>query len=178
MRFLRFGGGALALVVLFSVVGIGCASQTIRGDELYKDDPNFRIDEEAKIEDTTRNRKVLDVVAQYRKAVTTKDFGTLKRLVSEEYYDNGGTTDTTEDDYGFERLEEVWELMANHAEEIKYTITIKDVSYQHSRAQISYEYRFAYKYKLEDKPTWDAGVEVNQIQMVKKDDRWRIISGL
>lgn len=174
----KFTGHALVLGWAMLLLGVGCADHLIQGEELYDKDPGFRIGEEAQIEDNTQNRKVLDVLAQYRKAVVAKDFGTLKRLVSEDYYDNGGTTDTTEDDYGWEKLSEVFELMANHAEEIKYKVVVKDLKYENERAMVTYEYEYAYKYDLGPKPSWDAGVEVNQVEMIKHKDRWRITSGL
>lgn len=168
--------GVVATVVM--MLGFGCASQTIKGDELYKDQRGFRIGDKAKIPDSNKNREVLDIVAQYQKAVSSKDFGTLKRLIAQEYYDNGGTTDTTEDDYSGTKLPELFEMMAKHAEEIKYDVTVKRVQYKHKRALVDYEYKYAYKYKVGDKPTWDAGVEVNRLELVPENGRWRIASGL
>ncbi len=167
------------LVVGWSLgIGAGCAAATIQSDEIYADDPAFRIADDSEIEDTTRNREVLDVLAQYRKAVVRKDFGTLKRVISKNYYDNGGTTATTDDDYGYEELANVFERMAQHAEEIKYRVTVRDVTYERERARVTYEYKYAYKYVLGEKPTWDAGTEVNRTEMVREDGRWKIIGGL
>lgn len=167
---------AMFLVAVF--LAGGCASQVIKNNEIYEDQKGFRIAEDAEIPDNTKNRKVLDVVAAYQRAVATKDFGTLKRLVSEDYYENAGTTNTTEDDYGNKRLPEIFELMANHAEEINYTVVIKRIQYQRDRALVDYEYKYAYKYEVGEKPTWDAGVEVNRLELVPADGRWRITSGL
>lgn len=169
---------AIGLGWLLVLSAGGCASQTIKKQGLYEDQSGFRVAEDAEIPDNTKNREVLNVVAQYQRAMTNKDFGTLKRLVAEEYYENSGTTDTTEDDYGSEKLPKVYELMANHAEEIKYDITVKRVRFRRDRALVEYEYEYSYKFSVDDKPNWDAGVDVNQLELVSEDGSWKIVSGL
>jgi hypothetical protein len=169
-------GSGTMLLALFLV---GCASQTIKNDELYQDRPGFRLSEEAEIRDNTKNRQVLDVVAQYQNAVTNKDFAALKRIVSEDYYSNSGTTDTTEDDYGNEQLGDTFEMMANYADEIRYKVKVQSISYKNDRAMVEYEYEYAYKFQVGDKPSWDAGVDMNELELVPEDDGdWKIASGL
>jgi len=167
------------VLVSASVLSSGaCASQTIRDEELYDEQKGFRIADEAEISDNEKNRKVLNVVARYQRALTNKDFGTLRSLIAADYYDNSGTTDTTEDDYGADRLPEIYELMAQHAEEIKYDITIQRVHYERRRALVEYEYEYSYKFEVDDKPSWDAGFDVNQLELVSADGGWKIVSGL
>lgn len=165
--------------MLLALFLVGCASQTIKNDELYKDRPGFRLAKDAEIRDNTKNRQVLDVVAQYQNAVTNKDFAALKRIVSEDYYSNSGTTDTTEDDYGREQLGDTYEMMANYAEEIRYKVKVQSISYENNRALVEYEYEYAYKYQVGDKPSWDAGADMNELELVAdKDGGWKIASGL
>jgi hypothetical protein len=156
----------------------GCGDQFIRSDELYQDDPGFSIAEDVEIPDTTQSRQALDVLAQYRQAVVQKDFGALNRLVSNDYYDNAGTTDTTKDDYDAERLSEVFEMMAEHTESISYKVLVKDVEIQKDRAFVDYEYEYSYQYKFGDEVKWDAGVEVNRLELVEKGGSYKIVSGL
>jgi len=163
---------------LLVLSGGGCASATINKQELYEDQQGFRVAEDAEIQDSKKNREVLNVVAQYQRAMTDKDFGTLKRLVADKYYENAGTTDTTEDDYGTEELPGVYELMANHAEAIKYDITVKRLRHQRDRALVEYEFEYSYKFEVDEKPNWDAGVDVNQLELVSENGRWKIVSGL
>ncbi|MFB6265078.1 MAG: hypothetical protein ABEL76_15875 [Bradymonadaceae bacterium] len=167
--------GALAFVL---VAGSACGSKYIKNDELYEDQPAFRIDKKAEIRDNTRNRKVLDVLARYRRALVEKDFGALKRLIAEDYYDNGGTTATTDDNYGREKVVASFERLANYAEDIEYKVTVKDLTYERNRAKLRYEYEYAYKYTVGEKPSWDAGVELNELEVVQKDGSWKIVSGL
>lgn len=168
----------IGLALLSMVALSACATGSIRKQDLYKDQRGFRIGKKAEIRDSTRNRQVLNVVAQYQQAITNKDFGTLERLISDDYYDNAGTTDTTSDDYGASELPGIWEKLAQYAEEIKYDITVKKVTHKRRRALVKYEYEYAYKVKVGDKPEWDAGVDVNQLELVSRNGNWKILSGL
>ena len=156
----------------------GCASEYIRGEDFYVEDADFRIDEEAKIKDTVENREILDVMAKYRQAIVKKDFGTLNRIIAEDYYDNASTTNTTRDDYGRAQLDELFEMLANHAESIQYRIIIKDVRVERDEAFVDYEYRYAYQFKIGEEVSWDAGVEVNRVTLKQQEDSWKILSGL
>lgn len=168
----------MLIVALTALGSVACGSDYIRSENLYADDPGFTIDDETEIPDTTVNREVLDVLAHYRQAVISKDFGSLKRLVSKHYYDNGGTTDTTTDDYSAEHLGKVFELMAQHADDIKYNVTVKDVEVRKDRAFVDYKFDYAYQYKVDDEVAWDAGVDVNRLELAREDGRWMIVSGL
>jgi hypothetical protein len=166
------------LVSLTALGSVACGGEYIRSENLYADDPGFQVAEEAEIPDNTVNREVLNILVEYRKAVVRKDFGALKRLISEDYYDNAGSTDTTEDDYSAQHLGEVFELMAQHADEIKYNVLVQDVGVRKDRAYVDYKYDYAYQYAVGDEIAWDAGVEVNRLELVQEDGSWRIVSGL
>lgn len=167
------------MILLLMVSGLmACASPHLRSDNIYSDDQAFLIDEEVQILDTKEHREVLEVLYNYRLALVAKDFGALNRLISADYYDNAGTTHTTADDYGREELNEIFEMMAQYAENIQYRVLVKGVVVDGARAHIDYEYRYSYQYKIGDEVTWDAGVDVNRLQLVLEQDRWRITSGL
>lgn len=167
------------IVITGLLVGlVGCAPNHVRSDELYPDSTEFTIDEEAEIEDTEQVREVLDTLYQYREALVNKNFGSLNRLISAEYYDNAGTTHTTGDDYSHDELSEVFELMANHANEIRYSVIVKDVEVGDEEAHIDFEYEYAFQYRIADQETWDAGKDVNRLELIREDEQWRIISGL
>ena len=166
----------LGLVLLSAmIVTSACSPGYIRPNDIYANDPTFKIDPESRIPDTLETRKVL---AQYRLALVNKDFGTLNRLVSEDYYDNAGTTHTTSDDYGVKELRASFELMASHTEGIQYKVLVKDLTFEEQRAHVDYEYEYAYEYKVGDESTWDAGVEVNRLRLAREGDVWRIVGGL
>jgi hypothetical protein len=155
-----------------------CSSGYIRSDDLYPDDQNFRIDSEANIPDTTETREVLNVLYLYRQALVNKDVGALNRLVSDEYYENAGTTHTTSDDWTRSDLGEVLEMVIQSAEEIQYRVLVKDVQIQGRQARIDYEFQYAFRFRVDDREELDAGRDVNRLELVQEGDRWRITGGM
>lgn len=167
----------LVLLVMVSFL-MACGSAYLEADEHYPEERGFTIDEEAEIADTLEHRQVIDILLQYRNAVVRKDVGSLRRLVSEDYYDNGGTTDTTRDDFGVDQLPDIFELIAQHAEQIKYDVTVKDVAVTDDVAYVDYEYEYAFQYKVGEQTSWDAGLEVNRLELGRRNGEWKIVSGL
>ncbi len=168
----------LLVLVGFAFTTVACAGNQVRSDDVYPDDPNFMISDDAEIADTEEVREVLDVLYQYREAMVSKDFGALTRMASRDYYDNAGTTHTTEDDYGYDELADIFELMAQYAQEVQYEILVKDVVVDDHRAHVDYQFEYAYQYRMADQDTWDAGIDVNRMEFQREDDRWMIISGM
>lgn len=168
----------LLFVLLVSMTAAACGPTYLMDDNFHAEDLDFRIDDEAKIQDTSSHREVLEVLAKYRVAIVKKDFGTLNSIIASEYYENAGTTNTTKDDYGHPQLKDLFELMAQHSESIQYKITVKQIEVSKREAQVDYEYRYAYQYKVGEEMSWDAGVEVNRVQLRQMDGVWKIISGL
>lgn len=169
---------SFAAFVVAAMTLTACGSEFINDDTLYTDDMDFSIDGESRILDTVESREVLDVLAKYRVAIVKKDFGTLNRLVSADYYDNASTTDTTRDDYGREGLSETFELMAQHAESIQYKLTVKGLEIDRGLAHVDYEYSYAYQYRVGDEVAWDSGTDVNRVQFKQVEGEWKIIAGL
>lgn len=169
---------ALSAALVSLLLLSACGASYLRTDDIYEEQAGFAIDEEAEIRDTTDNRKVMDVLITYRNAMVRKDVGALRRLISERYYDNGGTTDTTRDDYAAEALPEIFELLAQRADQIKYDVVVKNLEVKEGVAFVDYEYQYAYQYSVGDQPTWDAGLDVNRLELESEDGEWKIVSGL
>lgn len=175
MRYLQ-----LFLVLALTTLITACGPSYLRTDsnENWQDSSGFRIDEEAEIADTPENRQLVDLLVKYRDAMVDKDVGQLKRLVATDYYENAGTTDTTSDDYGATDLAKIFEMVSKHASQIRYDVVLKDIEIKGDEAAIDYEYRYAYRYEVGEQATWDAGVELNRIELEDRDGEWKIVSGL
>ncbi len=171
----------MRLLTLFSILILGfssCAASHLNTEDHYEDQRGFTIDEEANVDDTLQNREVIDVLLQYRDALVRKDFGSLKRIISTEYFDNGGSTNTTTDDYDTESTPALFEMLAKHTEGIKYKVILKSVEVKDNIAFVDYEFEYAYAYKVGGEITWDAGIDVNRLELTSEDGDWKIISGL
>ncbi len=170
----------LLTLFLFLLLGFSSCAPTHLTSETahYENQNGFSIDEEAEILDTVQNREVIDILLQYRDALVRKDFGGLKRLISTRYFDNGGTTNTTKDDYDNKALPDLFEQLAKHTEGIKYKVTLKSVEVNDKIAFVDYEFEFAYAYKVGGEITWDAGIDVNRLELTSENGEWKITSGL
>ncbi len=166
------------IMVVGGLLASGCASSGLQSDELYPDTPEFQISDEVTIADTPEHREILEVLYEYRLALVTKDFGALNRLVSEDYYDNAGTTHTTADDYGYQNLPEIFELLANYADDIQYGVKVQELRVDGRQASIDFRYDYAYRFEIGDQETWDAGSDINRLDLRREGDVWRIISGM
>jgi hypothetical protein len=175
MKHRKISGSILTCLV---TIFIGCGPDFIRTEPHFQAEEGFRVDDDAKIEDSVSHRELLNALLAYRKAVVNKDFGGLKNMIADSYYENGGTTDTTKDDYDQASLPGIFEMLAQHSDQIKMEITVKDVGQSGNRAHVDYEYRYAYEYNVGDKSEWDAGVELNRLEFVSEDGAWKIVSGL
>lgn len=163
------------LILIFSTA---CGPDYLRKESHYADVHGLEIDETSEIPDTAENRAVVNVLIQYRNALVTKDVGTLKRLVSDTYYENAGTTDSTRDDYGAAELPDVFELLASKADEIKFDIELKHVEVKGDKAMVDYEFKYAYRFAVGDQQNWDAGTDLNRLELFAENGEWKIISGL
>lgn len=167
----------LSLLLVFSLL-VGCGASQITSENFHAEDRDFVIDREATIQDTSEAREVLEVLAEYRRALIQKDFGTLNRIISQDYYSNAGTTHTTADNYGRAQLDEIFEMIAQHAEQVRYRISVKELVVDGVRARVDFEYEYAYQFRVGDREEWDAGVDVMRMEFAREGDRWRIIGGM
>lgn len=167
----------LLLMLVFAGFVSACGADYLR-KESYPEVDGFDIDQEAQIEDSAEHREVVAVLIEYRGALVNKDIGRLKRLIADDYYSNAGTTNTTSDDYGAGELPEVFELLSQHADEVKYDVVLKAVSVNGKKASVDYEYKYAYQYDVDGQPSWDAGVDLNRLEMEQREGDWKIVSGL
>jgi len=138
----------------------------------------LQIAEDSEILDSQTNVEILEVVTTYQAAMEKKDMAALGKLVSPEYYENGGTTDNTEDDYGREGLGDVFARIDENVETVRFHVLVKDIRVEGDRAQVFYEYTWNFLYKIGDVPRWESGTDVNRLDMVKESGRWWISRGL
>lgn len=140
----------------------------------------LHFDEESKVKDNSENRQVLEVVDAYRVAMEKRDVSALRGLISDEYYENAGTTDTTEDDYGVAGVPSVMTRLSDQVKALHLDVVVKEMQVSGDRAYVVYEYIWNYRYEVnEDEPKWDAGRDLNRMELVRDDGGlWKITRGL
>ena len=151
--------------VLLAVLLTGCAPSLIAGTN---------------IEDTPENREIVGLVDTYRKAVEERDEVTLLRMVSRKYNENGSTTDTQDDDYGYGTLtDQVLPQLHDNVKEIHYRVQIRRIGRpdaEHAYAEFEFLARFLYAEGGREK--WQTLNDFNRLDLVLEDGAWKIESGL
>lgn len=161
---------ALATVLAFSLISqSGCSGRFLQGDIIHA---------EAEIRNTPENIEAMEVVDAYRHAIEAMDVERLRNLVSRDYYENAGTTNTTEDDYGYEGLENLFDLLTHHVKEARVNVKIRDIRVYGDRADVVFEYAYTMLYSVGDTQRWQTERDINRIQLHREDDEWLIVSGL
>lgn len=139
----------------------------------------IKVDDEATIVDTETNRAVLSVVTRYHEAIENRDTDALSRLISDDYYENGGTSERTDDDYGRSGVPEALDRFTRAIKHIRFEIVVKDLRVDGDRAQVFYEYSYNYLFQVGEVPQWEAGRDVNRMDLVREaSGDWKITRGL
>lgn len=166
-------GTSSILVLSLSLTVTGCAEHYI---------PN------TDVEDTEDNRDVVAFCEQYRKAVERKDASAILKLVSPDYYEDGGNPDASDDmDYAqFKRwitgeaaAEDAEEVSLMDATAIRHEIRYRRVTLENERVLVDYTYSGSYRIPVGRTDAWKRAVEDNRLELVRDDlGEYKIIAGM
>ena len=153
---------SLTLSLLLSLSGCGAA--LIKGTE---------------VKDTPANRAIHALLEEYRAAMEARDGKRLLKLVSNRYYENASSTDSSDDDYGYERLEkDVVAKLRDNVKKVQYRVLLKRVIVKGDRAFAEYEYMARYLFSEGGREQWKMLNDFNRLDLAKEDGAWKIIAGL
>lgn len=153
-----------AISFLLAAGLVACAPAYIQGTE---------------IEDTPANREIVGMVEAYRKALEERDEVTLLRLISRRYVENGSTTDTSDDDYGYEALtQRVLPKLHDNIKDIQYRVQLRRVAISGDRAFAEFEFVARFLYSEGGRDRWQALNDFNRLDFTLEDGAWKIESGL
>lgn len=159
-----------SLVAVLALLALGACGRQYIDSGLY--------DDELRVRNTEDNAALTELMQSYADALEALDLDAIRSMISEEYYENGGTTDTTMDDYGQEGLGPMLALLAEHVDEMRIAITIRDIVVDEELADVLFEYEVRARYTVEGTSRWETERDVNRLQFQREDAGWRIISGL
>jgi hypothetical protein len=130
------------------------------------------------VEETEFNRKVVEFVEEYRRAVERRNIALLLRLAHPSYYEDGGNIDTS-DDLDFAGLQGYLEERFRKVHAIRYEIRYRDVSLgRNDHIYVDYTYSASYKLPTPTGDVWRRRVADNRIELVPEKDTFRIVSGM
>jgi len=153
-----------ALVPSIALAGLlsGCATSTIGNTS---------------IKDTERNRKILEVVEQYHRALESLDADAVLELVSPDYYEDLGNTDDA-DDYDYEGLARSLHREFERTKTIRLDIRVDDIAVDKDTAyaEVYYDIRAQNEYPSGLK--WERTTDRTRLTFERVGEDWRIVSGL
>jgi hypothetical protein len=131
------------------------------------------------VEDTDENRRVIEFCETYRRAVERRDIPKLIKMAHADYYENGGTVDTS-DDMDRTALNEYLEEKFADTRGIRYEIRYRRVGAgRHNLVFVDYTFSASYKVKTEDGMAWRRNVEDNRLELIPQgEDDFLILSGM
>ncbi len=155
------------------------------------------------VEDTEDNRSVVTFCERYRHAVELKEVGELMKLASNEYYEDGGNIDAS-DDLDYAGLKEYLKTRFVDAQAIRYEIRYRRILHQtlsskgneagengekkpndpagEPKELIFVDYTYSASYRIpaaKGGDEWHRRVDDNRLEILKYDDNtFRIVAGM
>ena len=130
------------------------------------------------VEETEFNRKVVEFVEEYRRAVERRNIAMLLKLAHPSYYEDGGNIDTS-DDLDFAGLKTYLEDKFRDVHAIRYEIRYRDVTMgRNDRIFVDFTYSASYKLPTPNGDVWRRRVADNRIELIPENDSFRIVSGM
>lgn len=131
------------------------------------------------VEDTDRNRKVIDFCEQYRHAVEHRNVAMLLQFADPRYYEDGGNADAS-DDLDYAGLREYLEGRFKDTRAIRYEIRYRRVGEGRKEHSIYVDFTFSASYKIPtpDGELWHREVADNRLELVPAGETFKILSGM
>jgi len=129
------------------------------------------------VEDTDKNRRVVEFCEVYRKALERKDITTLLELASPRYYEDGGNVDA-EDDIDYAGLKDYLSEKFEDATAIRYEIRYRNVVHDDDYVLVHYTYSGSYRLPTAEGEKWKSTVEENRLELVPDGESYKIVTGM
>ncbi len=154
---------ALVIVALLAAFAFGCSKTNI---------PN------TDVEDNSDNRKVVLFCEDYRHAVEDKNVGSLMKMASPRYHEDGGNTND-EDDIDFDGLKEFLVGTFVKTTQIRYEIRYRKVTFTESnRVYVDYTYAASFRIPGVKGQEWKHSIADNRLELVPDGEGYKIVAGM
>ena len=127
---------------------------------------------------TAENKQVFDVVRAYQEAVENRDIEALRKLVSQRYHENGGTTDNVSDDYGYDKLMQRLEMLTKNVKRVDLKIRLVEMNVTDLEAVVDCEFRgrtLLSEGSVDAYRSWD---NFARMRLAKEGGKWLFVGGL
>lgn len=132
------------------------------------------------VEDTPENRRVVEFVELYRKAVEERDVRALLEMASPVYLDDNGTP-LGEDDIDFESLRTKLSSWRDRVLDVRYEIKYRRVTWEETRIFVEFRYTASFRVKLNGgDERWSRRLNDHRLVLTEDEgeERFQIVSGM
>jgi hypothetical protein len=163
---------ALSLAVApFVSAGTGCAERYIPNTDVV---------------DTEDNRDVVAFCEQYRHAVERKDAVVMLKMISPDYYEDGGNPDASDDmdyvqfkDYLTGAAYDQTGVSFQEATAIRHEIRYRRILRENNRVMVDYTFSSSYRFPTTRGDEWKRAVGDNRLELVVDDKgEMKVIAGM
>jgi hypothetical protein len=135
-----------------------------------------------RVEDTPDNREVVKFLGEYKKAIESRSADQLMALVSDDYFEDNGTVDQT-DDYGVEKLRARLSEHMGHTKQIYLEVQVQHIAVDDAGVvNVDYHFNQRALIALDSGEKWVSFSDVNRLVLRKTgeevEDGLVIVSGL
>jgi hypothetical protein len=130
------------------------------------------------VEDNEFNRKVVEFCEGYRHAVERRNVGMLLKLADQKYYEDGGTSDTS-DDLDYAGLKEYLEGKFRDVKAVRYEVRYREVTRgRNEEVFVAFTYSASYKIPTPKGDVWRRRVADNRLELLPDGEEFRILAGM
>jgi len=129
------------------------------------------------IDDTRENRSLIAVVDEYRKAFVNRNVQGIMALVSRDYFDDAGTSDTS-DDVDYRLLPQVLAETFGKLPDVKLDIGVTEIRVTGDKASVDMFYDARYRVATPRREVPKRDSDVQRLVLKREGEQWKIISGL
>ncbi len=130
------------------------------------------------VEETDFNRDVIEFCEKYRHAVEYRNVPLLLAMAHPNYYEDGGTVDTS-DDIDYDGLKEYLEKQFKDTRAIRYEIRYRSVSEGRKDVIfVDFTYSASYKIPTPHGDVWRRRVADNRLELTRQGEDFKILTGM
>ncbi len=154
----------LPLIIVLLPLGAGCARNKLIPGTRIKDEP--------------RNREVIKIVEQYRRAIESRKVSQLMAMAHPHYYEHSGTP-TGSDDYGYKGLLKVIRQRMKQTLSVRCSLKYMRIHWPaKNQAEVEVYISASFQLKTDEGERWHRMTDYNKFVLVKDKDRWLFIRGM
>jgi hypothetical protein len=124
-----------------------------------------------------QNRKIIEVVEQYRHRLLEHNVDGLLVLASDKYFEDSGTP-RSDDDYGYDGLKVVLANQLKRVKSMRYEIEYRNIKVTGKRAEVEVFLDGSFELQADAGDRYRRVDDYHRFVLEQKGDEWKFLSGM